>query len=63
MEPRIEEQKSRFHIDKLEHRIAPGNATAGLQNAFDNAFPHVSQTPAPVDQVVETVTTHNPQWP
>jgi hypothetical protein len=61
MEPRTEDKKSRFEIDKLEPRIAPGNATAGLNNALDSALPHVETTPAPVQFVVDTVTTNNPQ--
>ncbi|MBI3839282.1 MAG: hypothetical protein HY288_15295 [Planctomycetia bacterium] len=61
MEPRTEEQKSRFHIDKLEPRIAPGAASFGLNTALDAALPTVSTTPAPVDFVINTVVTHNPQ--
>ena len=61
MEPRTEEQKSRFHINKLEPRLAPGAACGGLLNALDNALPHVSGTPAPVDFVINNVDTRNPQ--
>jgi hypothetical protein len=63
MEPRVEEKKSRFRIKKLEERIAPAcAATFGLNTAYAAAIPHVSGTPAPVEHVVETVTTHNPQF-
>ena len=61
MELRTEEKKSRFRIDKLEHRIAPGAATEGLTTALNAALPTVSGTPAPADFVINTVVTHNPQ--
>jgi hypothetical protein len=61
MELHTEDKTNRFQINKLEARIAPGAASAGLQNALDNALPHVTDTPAPVQFVVDTVTAHNPQ--
>jgi hypothetical protein len=59
MEPRTEDNKSRFQIDKLEPRIAPIGAEAGLTNALEHAAPHVD--PDQVDFVVDVVTTHN-KW-
>ena len=59
MEPRTEDKKSRFQIDKLEARIAPIGAAAGLENALAHASPHVD--PAQVEFVVNVVTTHN-KW-
>ena len=61
MESCTGEKTSRFQIDKLEPRLAPGAACGGLLTALNAALPHVSSTPAPVDFVIETVTTHNPQ--
>ena len=59
MEPRNEDKKSRFEIDKLEPRIAPIGAESGLTNALAHASPHVD--PAQVEFVVNIVTTHN-KW-
>jgi len=63
MEPRTEEKKSRFRLDKLEDRIAPGtNACFGLLNAIahlDTAVAHIP--PGQADHVVGTITSHNPQ--
>ena len=59
MEPRTEDNKSRFQIDKLEPRIAPIGAAAGLNNALEHASQHVD--PAQVEFVVNVVTEHN-KW-
>lgn len=59
MESRTEDKKRRFEIDKLEPRIAPIGAEAGLTNALEHAAPHVD--PEQVEFVVNNVIEHN-KW-
>ncbi len=61
MEPRTE-RESRFRIDELEARIAPGAAAAGLATALAAAETAIANAPPEVvDHVLDTINTKNPQ--